>query len=172
MLSIPDVQIVTPGSSYELSQLLDQAYNNDSLTYFRLSEFENEQQYDVDFGKGIVIKKGNKGTVICYGNILSETIKACEYLDVTILYYHTISPFDSDLLLENFSEKIIICEPFYEGTTNYLINKSLNNYKYETLNIGVPRQFLINYGSKLEHDENLGLNHVGIRNKIKPFIND
>jgi transketolase len=172
MLSIPETQIVTPGSSYELSQLLDQSYNNDSLTYFRLSEFENEQQYDVVFGKGIIVKKGNCATVICYGNMLSETIKACADLDVTILYYHTIFPFDSDLLIENFNEKIIICEPFYKGTTNYLINESLKGYKYQTLNIGVPRKFLINYGTKLEHDENLGLNHVGVRNKIQQFINE
>ncbi len=171
MLSIPNVQIVVPGSSHELSQLLDQAYNNDSLTYFRLSEFENEQQHDVNFGKGILIKKGSKATIICYGNMLSETIKACENLDVTILYYHTIFPFDSDLLIENFNEKIIICEPFYEGSTNFLINKTLNKYKYQTLNIGVPRQFLINYGSKLEHDQNLGLDHAGISSKIKSFIN-
>jgi transketolase len=172
MLSVPDAQIIIPGTSNELSQLLNQTYNNSSLTYFRLSEYENKEQYDVNFGKGILVKEGSKATVICYGNMLSETVEACSDLDVSILYYHTIYPFDSNLLMHHFNEKIIICEPFYEGTTNHLINKTLEGLKYKTLNIGVPRQFLTNYGTKKEHDENLNLNRCGIQGRIEKFIYD
>jgi len=172
MLSVPDAQIIIPGTSNELSQLLNQTYNNSSLTYFRLSEYENKEQYDVNFGKGILVKEGSKATVICYGNMLSETVEACSDLDVSILYYHTIYPFDSNLLMDHFNEKIIICEPFYEGTTNHLINKTLEGLKYKTLNIGVPRQFLTNYGTKKEHDENLNLNRCGIQGRIEKFIYD
>ena len=172
MLSVPDAQIIIPGTSNELSQLLNQTYNNSSLTYFRLSEYENKEQYDVNFGKGILVKEGSKATVICYGNMLSETVEACSDLDVSILYYHTIYPFDSNLLMDHFNEKIIICEPFYEGTTNHLINKTLEGLKYKTLNIGVPRQFLTNYGTKKEHDENLNLDRCGIQGRIEKFIYD
>lgn len=172
MLSVPDAQIIIPGTSSELSQLLNQTYNNSSLTYFRLSEYENKEQYDVNFGKGILVKEGSKATVICYGNMLSETVEACFDLDVSILYYHTIYPFDSNLLIDNFNEKIIICEPFYEGTTNHLINKTLEGLKYETLNIGVPRQFLTNYGTKKQHDQNLNLDRYGIQGRIEKFIYD
>lgn len=172
MLSVPDAQIIIPGTSNELSQLLNQTYNNSSLTYFRLSEYENKEQYDVNFGKGILVKEGSKATVICYGNMLSETVEACSDLDVSILYYHTIYPFDSNLLMDHFNENIIICEPFYEGTTNHLINKTLEGLKYKTLNIGVPRQFLTNYGTKKEHDENLNLDRCAIQGRIEKFIYD
>lgn len=170
MLSIPEVQIIIPGTSNELSQLINQTYCNNALTYFRLSEYENKEQYDVSFGKAMLIKKGKLATVVCYGNMLSQTIEACSDLDVSILYYHTIYPFDSNLLINNFNEKIIICEPFYEGSTNHLINKALEGFKHETLNIGVPRKFLTNYGTKQQHDENLGLDKNGIYHKIKKFI--
>lgn len=172
MLSVPSAQIIIPGTSSELSQLLNQTYNNSSLTYFRLSEYENKEQYDVNFGKGILVKEGSEATVICYGNMLSETVEACSDLDVSILYYHTIYPFDSNLLMDNFNEKIIICEPFYEGTTNHLINKTLEGLKYKTLNIGVPRQFLTNYGTKKQHDENLNIDRYGIQGRIEKFIYD
>ena len=53
-----------------------------------------------------------------------------ENMDVTILYYTTLNPFDSDLLNQNFNENIIVVEPYYEGGLNYKINKSLSNKKY------------------------------------------
>ena len=170
MLSIPHVEIIIPGTSYELSQLLNQTYHNNSLTYFRLSEYENREQYDVNFGEGVLVKKGKQATIVCYGNMLSQTVEACSDLDVSILYYHTIHPFDSNLLINNFNKKIIVCEPFYEGSTNHLINKALEGFEYKTLNIGVPRQFLTNYGTKKQHDEHLNLDVKGIHHKIQKFI--
>jgi transketolase len=102
--------------------------------------------------------------------MLDRVLKACEDMDVTILYYTTISPFDCDLLNENFNENIIICEPYYEGCLNYEINKTFTNKNHRILNIGVPHKFLKNYGKKEEHDANLGLDVVSICEKIKKFI--
>ena len=169
--SIPAMQIIVPGTSKEFDTLINETYNNGSPTYYRLSEYENKESKNVNFGKGIVIKTGSKATIICYGNILESVIDACENLDVTVLYYTTISPFDSNLLLENFNENIIVCEPFYEGSTNYFISQALKNKKYKLNNIGVPRKFLINYGSKKEHDAHLKLDVIGIRERIKECVN-
>jgi transketolase len=166
LATIPNMQIVIPGTSAEFDTLLTHAYDNNSPTYYRLSEYENAKNIDVEFGKGVLIKKGTKATVICYGNMLDVVEKACQNLDVTILYYTTIIPFDSEILLENFSETIIVCEQFYKGSTNHLITDSLEGKKYSIYNIGISRNFLLNYGKKEQHDENLNLTSDAIQTNL------
>lgn len=165
--TIPNMQILIPGTSSELNTLLLETYNNGSPTYTRLSERENKTNQDVTFGKGIVIKIGKQATVVCFGNMLSTVTEACKDLDVTILYYTTIVPFDSTLLRNNFNTKVIICEQFYEGSVNHLITNALNGCLYQIYNISIPRKFIHNYGTREEIDEHLGLNIDGINKKIK-----
>jgi len=170
LLTIPNMQIVLPGSSKEFDSLFNQSYNNGKPTYFRLSEYENEISYDCEFGKGILIKKGKKATIICVGNMLTNVLKATEKLDVTILYFTTLNPIDKEIILENFNEKIILVEPYYEGGLNYKINKILENKKYSLSNIGVPHNFLLNYGKKIEHDKHLNLDSEGLKERFKILI--
>ena len=165
------MQILTPGTSAEFNSLMLSTYNNGSPTYTRLSEYENTESYDVEFGKAHVIKQGREATVICFGNMLSTVVKACENLDVTILYYTTVIPFDIDTLINNFNERLIICEPFYQGSINHEITNGLQKYKYNIHNIGIPRKFLLNYGTKEQHDNKLGLNVEGVKNKIELCLN-
>jgi len=167
LLTIPNMEIIIPGSSEELNSLLLQGYNNGNPTYYRLSEFENEESHDVILGQGNLIKKGTLATIICVGNMLTNVIDATNKLDVTILYYTSINPFDEKLLINNFSENIIIIEPYYEGGLNYIVNKILVGKKYKLTNIGVPHNFLNNYGSKIEQDEKLGLNSKNLRKRIE-----
>ena len=170
LLTIPNMEIIIPGTSNEFNQLINQTYNNGSPTYFRLTEYENNFDNTVTFGKGNLIKSGSKATIICVGNMLNNVLEATENLDVTILYYTTINPFDHEILLSNFNEKIILVEPYYEGGLNYKINKTLKGFKYELINIGVPHKFLTNYGTKLEHDINLSLNADGIKKTIEECL--
>lgn len=170
LLTIPNMQIIIPGTSNEFNQLINQTYDNGSPTYYRLTEYENSYDNTVVFGKGTLIKSGSKATIICVGNMLNNVLEATKDLDVTILYYTSINPFDCELLLNNFNEKIILVEPYYEGGLNYKINKTLKGFKYELVNIGVPHKFLTNYGTKLEHDINLSLNVDGIKKTIEECL--
>jgi transketolase len=166
LLTIPNMEIIVPGTSKEFHKLFMESYDNNNPTYFRLSEYENEESYDVNFGKGILIKKGKNATIICFGNLLQSTLEATKDMDVTILYYTTINPFDSELVINNFNENIIVIEPFYEGSVNYKINKSIPNKKFRLNNIGIPHNFLLNYGTKKEQDVFLNLNVEGLKNQI------
>lgn len=167
MLTIEDMSIFVPGSSRELDKILSTTYTNDNPKYFRLSEYEHSLDIDIEYGNANVIKTGSEATVICYGPMLESVFEATKELDVTLLYYNTVWPFDEKILLEHFNQKIIICEPFYQGTTNYIVTNVLGNRLYNITNIGIPRKFLYNYGSKQEHDEHLGLDILGIKNKIQ-----
>jgi transketolase len=57
LMTIPNMEIIVPGTSHEFDLLLKQTYNDGKPTYFRLSEYENEKSYDVEFGKENIIKK-------------------------------------------------------------------------------------------------------------------
>jgi transketolase len=170
LLTIPNMEIILPGSSSELNSLISQTYDNGKPTYFRLSEYENTIDYNVTFGKANLIKEGKDATIICVGNMLENTIQATKDLDVTILYYTTINPFDVDLLFSYYNDNIIVIEPYYEGALNYKITKSLPNKKYKLSNIGVPHNFLINYGTKKEHDTNIGLDVENLKLRIEKCI--
>ena len=164
------MDIFLPGTSEEFNQLFNQSYDNGKPSYYRLSEYENKKSYNVELGRANLIKKGKDATIICVGNMLQKVIDATENMDVTILYYTSINPFDSELLIENFNTNIIVVEPYYEGGLNYKINKSLEGKKYFLYNIGVPIDYLTNYGTKNEHDKELGLDSNGIKEKIKKCI--
>ena len=170
MLSIPTMKIFIPGNSEELDYLISLNYNNGSPNYYRLGENENKKTHISENNKCSILKTGSKATIVCFGNMLDVVQQATENRDVTLLYYNTIHTFDSDTLLTNFNENIIICEPFYEGTTNYLISNALTTKSFKTYNIGVPRKFLRNYGTKKEHDANLMLDADGISKRISTWI--
>lgn len=170
--NIPEMEIILPGSAAEFDSLFKQAYANGHPSYFRLSEESNADSLPVEFGKGLVVKLGAKATVLAVGNMLDRVVSACADLDVTILYYTTLSPFDTQLLRANYNSKIVVCEPYYSGALAHDILQSIAPRPAALLSIGVPRQFLRKYGSIDEHNKHLGLDVVGLRDQITSFIAD
>ena len=168
--SIPNMQIISPGNSKEFDSLFSQTYNNGAPTYFRLSEYEHNLDFKVTFGKANVIKEGNKALIICYGNMLEPVYETVKDLDVTLLYYSTITPFDGETLKKHFNNNIIICEPFYEGSTNYFVNKTLEEFSYKLTNIALPREFILYYGKKPQIDKLLGLDIDSLKNKFNKLV--
>jgi transketolase len=164
--NIPNMQIIIPGSSSELDYLLNSNYNNGQPTYYKLAEYENINQVNVMVDKASIIKTGKLATVICFGNMLDSVLESTKDLDVTVLYYTTIKPFDNKILYDNFNEKIILIEQFYEGSMNYQINKSLIDKKYSIYNIGIRHEFLDKNGSKQDIDNYLGMDTQSIKEKI------
>lgn len=169
--NIPGMEMVVPGTSEEFDTIFGQAYDDGRPTYFRLSEKENKISQKVSFGKAVIVKTGTKATVISVGPTLSAVTDACEGLDVTILYYTTIAPFDRETLAMNSaSGKILIVEPFYSGTLIDEVVSSLKGRSFTFEMIGVPHEFLDHYGTPAEHDEATGLNAGNIRYKLSALI--
>ena len=141
--SIPEVEIVTPGNKVEFRKLFYESYRNNNTTFFRLTDHVNTWGTDVEFGKATVVKKGKKATVIAVGNMLDMVMEVCKNEDVTVLYYTTLAPFDRSTLDEYRNERILICQPFYNG--------SLLNEVYtpgaKIVEVGFPRDIYRNYGT-------------------------
>jgi len=141
--AIPGIEIVTPGNKKEFKKLFYESYRNGNTTFFRLTDYVNEWDTEVEFGKATVIKEGDKAVVIAVGNMLDMVMKACKDEDVTVLYYTTLSPFDRATLDAHRKEKILICQPFYKG--------SLLDEVYvpgsKILEVGFKRDIYRNYGT-------------------------
>lgn len=171
--NIPGVEIIVPGTAAEFDRLFKSSYADGKPTYFRLSEKNNTQSYDVEFGKAFVIKKGSKATVIAVGPMLDRVKEACRDLDVAILYYTTLEPFDKETLINTISDSIsggivFVCEPFYEGTLSFDVSKALSKIDVipRVIYIGVPREFIYHYGKSEDIDRHFMLRMEDIRDRI------
>ncbi|GAB1393983.1 transketolase [Rhodocyclaceae bacterium] len=175
LLNIPGMEIIVPGTAEEFDSLFNQAYRNGRPTYFRLSERENSESLPVQFGQATVVKRGRKATIVAIGPTLDSVMKATVDLDVTILYYTTLSPFDSETLSANTcpgSDHLILIEPFYAGTMTSQIITAMQGRHISLTQIGIPRHFIVNYGKAEEHDAAFGLTVPAIRATIRELLND
>ena len=170
--ALTELEIITPGSGSEFKRIFNKTKNNGKLTYFRLTDHPNKQEIEVEFGKANIIKRGNKATIVVFAEMLDAVIEATRDLDVNIIYYTTINPFDSDTLREiETTGKIMIVEPFYEGSMIDDIILSLKGKSLIVDSIGVPRKVLRDYGTKEEKDELYGLTAQSIYDKLAQFCN-
>lgn len=171
MLSIPGAEIYIPGTAMEFSDQFGQSCRNEKISYFRLSEKSNKQSVKTTFQNGALVKEGKELTVIAIGPMLDSVIEASKDLDVTLLYYNCLWPFDSELLRKNLdSRKILVIEPFYENTMAPVIQLCLSDRSVMTFSRGIPRKFIAKYGKTDEHYEEFGLTSHGIRSDIQRMI--
>lgn len=165
---MPGMEIILPGTPEEFDKLFKQTYSNGHPTYFRLSEKSNKQNRKVEFGKANVIRRGKLATIIAIGPMLDSIIKASQDLDVTILYYTTLEPFDHKTLKNNAkSKRIILCEPYYSGVLAADVIKTFPGKTVELHQIGIPKKFITEYGKAEKYDELLNLSPDKLRKRIK-----
>lgn len=161
--TIPGMQIVVPGHPEEFDASFRDLYDNGKPTYFRLSEKFNREAHPCH---EVLIQAGQKGTVVAIGPMLDRTIDACSGLDVAVTYHSRVDPFRAFYLQYRASRKMVIVEPFYEGTMSYDVQRELNGYTAEITSIGVPRRFVTSYGTPEELDEECQLTTEHIRRRI------
>ena len=170
--ALNELEIVTPGSGSEFKKIFDKTKDNGKLTYFRLTDHPNTYEVDIEFGKANIIKRGKMATIVVFAEMLDAVIEATRDLDVNVVYYTTVNPFDVDTLrsVEN-TGKIVVVEPFYEGSMIDDVFFALKGKPLVIESIGVPRKVLRDYGTKKEKDELYGLTANEIRNKLTQFCN-
>ena len=152
LLSVPNIEIVIPGTASEFRQLFMSEYNNASVTYYRLSESENSVSHDVKLGQATIVRSGNQATVVCIGPTLDMTLKAVENFDVSVIYMTSIRPFDyASIRHASQSGRVLIVEPFYEGTLTHEVVTALSGTPSMVSNVGIPRSFRSEYGTREEH---------------------
>jgi transketolase len=169
--TLPGLEIVVPGTSGEFDTLFRAAYADGHPTYFRLGERNNPQPFEVEFGRANLLKRGSLATVVAVGPALRPVLAATQDLDVTLLYYTTVAPFDGETLRQNCaSRKVVLVEPYYQGGLVADIHAALGSTAVAIEAVGVPHRFLTNYGHAEQHDEAIGLTPAGIRERVEKLI--
>ena len=168
---LPNIEIFIPGNNYELETLIKQ--NKSGLpSYTRLSKNSHNLKFKIKKGKSNCLKKlkSSKTLLIVFGPSLRFIEKNLSNLNVNILYYSTIKPFDSKAL-NNFKyvKKIILVHEMYIGSL--VSDISLNFSKsVKIIDFGLPIKFFDSYGSEQDQYKEINLSPKKILKKIKKVI--
>lgn len=114
MAQAPGLKVVIPSSPSEAKGLLTASIReNDPVVFLEhmklyrsFREDVPEEQYTIELGKANVVQEGTDVTVIAYGYMLRESIKAAEALakdgvSVEVLDLRTISPLDIETITKS-----------------------------------------------------------------------
>ncbi len=170
--NLPGMELVLPGTGEEFDTLFREVYGNGNPTYFRLTERENPVSQPVEFGKATMVREGGEGaTVVAVGPTLGPVLEAVKDLDVTVLYYTTLNPFDYETLRTCGSGgRVLLCEPYYRGVLAEKISRAFYPRPLVLDCVGIPHRFLTNYGRAEDHDLLTGLNPGHIRLRLETLI--
>ena len=159
---LPNIEVIQPGSRKELDILLRSQYNNGKTTYYRLSDHPHEINLTIKFGKGVVLKNnGSSLTVMTAGPILGNVLKACEDIDVNLVYFHTIKPIDRELIMQYRDTNILVIHDAF-GLYEAICEVSGLSVVYH----GLPDAFCSWYGTVQDIRKQLGLDVESIRQFI------
>lgn len=176
LLTLPRMQVVVPGTPSEFDALFRAAYANGEPTYYRLGLARNAEGRDVRFGKAEVVRRGTRATVLAVGPMLDRTLAAVAGLDVSVLYYTTLAPFDAETLRavvrEASAERVVVVEPSYEGGLTDAAVQALAPAPVRVEAIGVPHRVITEYGTPAEHDAALGLTAEGIAARVRALLGE
>lgn len=108
MRSVPNMKVFQPCDAEEAMQIVKAVYDIDGPCYVRLGRVGVEQVYDssykFEYGKGHVVRRGEKIALIATGLEVQESLKACELvkekLNPTVVNMSTLKPIDKDLIIE------------------------------------------------------------------------
>jgi transketolase len=169
MDTLPDVVIHAPGTARETDEIIRRAVAGDGLHYVRVVEQTNSDSFP-DAGLHVV-RRGTGGTVVAFGPVLDEVLEATADRDVSVLYAHSVRPFDALTFRSVLgSPDVVLVEPWLAGTSARCVAEALVDVPHRLLALGTRRTELRHYGSPAEHQRAHGLDAAGIRRSVDAFL--
>ena len=143
----PGLKVIVPANPYDAKGLLKSAIRDDDPVIFMESEQMYgdkgeipENEYTLPIGKAEIVKPGNQVTIVSFGKIIKEAIKASEKLEndgisCEIIDLRTIRPMDHKTVLESVKKtnRVVIVEDGFGNTSfgshlSYLIQSNCFDY--------------------------------------------
>lgn len=179
MKTLPNSEIVYPGSATEFDALFRQAYANDRLTMFRIPGHPHGEEIaasSIELGKAVSVISGDNLTIVATGSQLRSAVGAVPLLkklgwNPDILYIHTIRPLDIAAIRSSVrtTRHVVTIEEHMEsgglGDEVLRATRDLPSIRY--ISISIPDRFVTEYGSYAEHCARLGLTADGIADQIE-----
>ncbi len=107
MRGIPGMEIFCPADEWELTLGIREIVNRPNPCYVRYNTSEPfvEHTERFHFGKAEVLRDGNDVTLIAFGFLLKEAVKAAEILEeeghrTRLINVHTLKPLDNEIILQ------------------------------------------------------------------------
>lgn len=107
MRAVPNMKVFQPCDGVEAKAIVKAVAEIDGPCYVRLGRLAVEtvndpETYEFEYGKGVVMQKGEKVAIVATGMMVQEALEAAKELDFepTIVNIHTIKPIDADLIKE------------------------------------------------------------------------
>jgi transketolase len=169
MDTLPDVAIHAPGTVAETDEVIRRAVAGEGLHYVRVVEQTNAETFT---GAGLhVVRRGSGGTVVALGPVLDEVLEATTDRDLTVLYAHSVRPFDAATLRAVLTRPdVVLVEPWLAGTSARCVADALVDVPHRLLALGTRRTELRHYGTPAEHQRAHGLDAAGIRRSVDSFL--
>jgi len=180
--SLPNTEIIYPASPKEFELLFKQRYDNGKLTYFRLPEKKHAlvfEESQINFGKGILIKEGEDISVITTGPQVDNVVNASEILkargiNVEIIYIHTIKPLDGELIINSALKTkriLIVEEASIRGGLGDEVSMAVGHLQgISSYRMGIGDSFITYYGTYDEICKKIGMDSIGIANKVEEIV--
>ena len=167
--TIPGIRVHAPSTAREVDVVLRRAVAGDGLHYVRVVGQTNATSHA---GEGFhVVRRGRGATVIALGPVLDEVLLATEGRDVSVLYAHSVRPFDARTLRSALAAPdVVLVEPWLEGTSAHAVSAALRHLPHRLLALGVRREELRRYGTAEDHIRAHGLDAAGLRASIDGFL--
>ncbi len=110
---LPGLKVVMPSTPYDAKGLVIAACRDDNPVIcifnklsLRISGVVPEEAYEVPLGQANIVRPGENFTIVAYGRMVHEAIKAAEELakldvDCEIVDPRTLQPFDTETVIES-----------------------------------------------------------------------
>lgn len=167
MRMLPGMEVIQPGSKKEFDILFSACYDNGNPTYMRIAADEHGLDLPVEFGRGVIVResRGADVTVVTAGPILGNVMAACSDLPVNVLYFHTIKPIDTTLLMRFADTRIIVVHDAFG-----LFEAVNASCPVAATYHGLPDNFCCHYGTLSDIRGKLGLDAAGIRERAGAML--
>jgi transketolase len=169
MDTLPGVHVHAPGTALEVDAVLRRVVAADGLHYVRVvGQTNTGSRPEAGFH---VVRRGRGPTVVALGPVLDDVVAATADRDVTVLYAHTVRPFDAaGLRAVLATPEVVLVEPWLAGTSSRVVADALCDRPHRLLALGVGREEHRRYGTPEDHVAAHGLDVAGLRQSIGAFL--
>ena len=182
MRSIPNMIVINPCDDTEAKAAVKAAYEYEGPVYIRLGRLAvpvllDENEYQFEIGKGVVLKEGSDVTIFATGLEVYEAMLAAQKLEADgisaeVINIHTIKPIDEELIVKSLSKtkKGVTVEEHsvIGGLYSAVSEVTAKKLPTKLMAIGIEDQFG-HSGPAKELIKEFGLDADSIYAKVKAF---
>ena len=180
MRTLPGMRVIAPCDALELRAVLHEVLKDDIPTYIRIGKKGEPDIHksapNLKLGEVIIIRPGTDVTLLCAGNMMSETIKTADILEsngvkAEVVSIHTVKPLDAKYLKEastRFKMIVTIEEHSRIGGLGSAVAewRMAQNKNIAQMSFGTDDEFMHEVGSQAYARKKFGLTSENMADKI------